>query len=231
MCYHLSEISNPRKLARKLGKQLKIQFNDEDFKPRYHVNGFENPLVPVVANADPDYLRFFRWRLIPDWVQDIASFKANTLNAKCEELWEKPSYRNCWQNRCLVVCDGFFEPHVTDPKRPSESYYITSPDNEPLTLGGIYSVYQGKPTFAILTTEANEQMAEVHNEGQRMPVILDEFSRDEWLKPDLSKEAMLHLCRPFEWELNAFRTIDGVFNSRINTNVPEALLPISFLEN
>jgi len=79
---------------------------------------------------------------------------------------------------------------------------------------------------AILTTAANEQMAEVHNEGQRMPVILDERHRDEWLSPDLTPEQMMELCKPYDWPLLAYKTIEGVYNNRINTNVPEVILPV-----
>ena len=229
MCYHVAEHSDTRNMARKLGKQLKIKY--DKFQPRYHVNGFDNPLVPVIANADPDYIRFFRWRLIPNHIQDPASFKANTLNARSEDLLEKSSYRNYWQNRCLVVVDGFYEPHVPDPKKPSQAYYIRSFEDEPLTLGGIYSVYDGKPTFAILTTKANEQMAKVHNEGQRMPVILDERHREGWLRPDLTFDEMMAYCQPYDWDLMAYRTIDGVFNSRVSSNVPEAILPLNLDSN
>lgn len=226
MCYHVSAITDPNTLARKLGKQLRKKIKIEDFKPRYDVTGFEQPLLPVIPIADPDYLRYFRWKLIPEYIQDPATFKTNTLNARSEELLEKSSYRNYWQNRCLVVVDGFFEPHVPDPKEPSQSYYIRNFENEPLTLGGIYSIYKGKGTFAILTTSANEQMKRVHNEGQRMPVILDERHRDSWLSNDLSFEEMIGLCKPYDIDLMDYRTIDGVFNARTNTNVEEAILPM-----
>jgi putative SOS response-associated peptidase YedK len=225
MCYHVAAATDIKDLAQTLGKELKIK-RRLDHQPRYDVNGFDNPLLPVVAAGDPDYLRYFRWRLIPNHIQDPKAFKANTLNARSEEIFEKSSYRAYWQNRCWVVVDGFFEPHVTDIKKPSESYYIRNFENEPLILGGIYSVYEGKGTFAILTTAANEQMAEVHNEGQRMPVILDERHRDEWLSPDLTPEQMMELCKPYDWPLLAYKTIEGVYNNRINTNVPEVILPV-----
>lgn len=229
MCYHVSETSDPHDLAAKLKKRVNVRKKEFVHKPRYHVNGFEKPLVPVIPVADPETLRFFRWGLIPEWVSDPKTFKANTLNAKSEEIWDKPSYRNYWQNRCLVVVDGFFEPHVIDPKKPSQSYYMKSPDNEPLTLAGIYSVFEGKGTFTILTCDANDQMAEIHNEGERMPVIIDDVDREEWIRADLTQERMKELCAPYPWELTAYRTIDGVFNSRVMSDVPEAIMPLEFL--
>lgn len=230
MCYHVSETTDPRDLARKVGKALKLKNSIFEHKPRYHVNGFDKSVVPVIPVDDPDYLRFFKWGLIPEWVSDLKAFKANTLNAKSEELWDKPSYRNYWQNRCLVVVDGFFEPHVTDVKKPSQTYFMKSPDLEPLTLAGIYSIYEDKGTFSILTCTANSQMAMIHNEGQRMPVIIDEVDREEWLQRNLSIDRMKELCVPFPWELTAYRTIDGVFNSRVNSDLPEAIIPLSISE-
>lgn len=223
MCYHVSENSDPRNIAKKLGKKLRIKF--EEHKPRYHVNGFDNPLIPVIAAVEPDTLHFFRWRFIPDWVKDPKKFKANTLNAKSEEIFQKLSFKNYWQNRCLIVCDGFFEPHVPDTRKPSQAYYIRNKKDEPLTLGGIYSIFEGKPTCCILTTTANLQMAQIHNEGQRMPVILDERTREEWLKPNLTPEKMISLCQPYDKDLLAYRTIDSVLNSRIFSDLPSAILP------
>ena len=43
MCYHVSQITEPKTLARKLGKQLKANYKEGQFKPRYHLNGFDQP--------------------------------------------------------------------------------------------------------------------------------------------------------------------------------------------
>ena len=86
--YVLSCGGGIKDLAQTLGKELKIK-RRLDHQPRYDVNGFDNPLLPVVAAGDPDYLRYFRWRLIPNHIQDPKAFKANTLNARSEEIFEK----------------------------------------------------------------------------------------------------------------------------------------------
>jgi putative SOS response-associated peptidase YedK len=67
------------------------------------------------------------------------------------------------------------------------------PDGEPFALGGLFSVWTDRvtgelvPTFTILTTEANEQMAIIHNTKKRMPLILTKENEREWLEGKLDK--------------------------------------------
>ena len=54
----------------------------------------------------------------------------------------------------------------------------------------------------IVTTQANELMAEIHNSNQRMPVIIDPEIRDIWLGDD--NESALELAVPYrDGELTA----------------------------
>ena len=69
--------------------------------------------------------------------------------------------------RCIIPVKGFFEwQHVGKEKIP---WYIYHADNEILSLAGLYDnwietntgeVYN---TFSIITTDANDLMAEIHN--------------------------------------------------------------------
>jgi len=45
-------------------------------------------------------------------------------------------------------------------------------------MAGLYQDFAGERRFVILTTAANNSMAEVHN---RMPVVLQGAERDTWL--------------------------------------------------
>ena len=79
--------------------------------------------------------------------------------------------------RCIIPVKGFYEwQHVGNDKIP---WYIYHSENEILSLAGIYDDWTETTTgeifttFSIVTTEANDLMAEIHNSGKRMPVILD----------------------------------------------------------
>ena len=75
-----------------------------------------------------------------------------------------------------------------DPKgKEKQQYLITLPNEEPFAFGGIYSEWTDKNTgellntYSIVTTEANELMAEIHNNKKRMPVILTPETEKFWL--------------------------------------------------
>lgn len=69
-------------------------------------------------------------------------------------------------------------------------------------------------------------MEEVHNDGKRMPLIFDDPDiRDQWLLGSLDQKEMSRMMgsHPDDSHLVAYRTIDGIMNNRVDTNVPEAI--------
>jgi putative SOS response-associated peptidase YedK len=202
--------------------------NEELFQQAYQLNGFTKPYLPVISNSDSKAIDMYRWGLLPFWVKDESSFKANTLNARSEELFDKPSYRQAWSNRCLVICTGFFEPHYPEGSKKSQSFYIRPKEGEFFTLGGIWSKWKDLYTFSIVMVEASPLLAEIHNEKKRMPLVLEGERAAAWVLPDLTKPEMTDLMRPYEHDnkLTTYRVMDGVTNSRLDTNVPEVLEPL-----
>ncbi|MCC6187223.1 MAG: SOS response-associated peptidase family protein [Chitinophagaceae bacterium] len=217
MCYHVSNNKNQKAIKSRFKKEFE---NEDAFEPAFHLNGFDKPLLPVISNEDSSLIKMYRWRLIPENVQDESAFLANTLNARADELFTKSSYKNYVQNRCLIVCTGFFEPHKAIGGK-THSYYI-QPKKEPFfTLAGIWTQWQGIHTCSIITVDASPLMAEVHNDGKRMPLILDEQMSTDWLQKKLSKEEMTAIMnhKIGDENLTAFRVIDGVMNAQQNTNI------------
>src|ERR671914_1928071 len=87
------------------------------------------------------------------------------------------------QRRCLVPVDGFFEwEKVGKEKRP---HMIAMLDRRPFTLAGLWENWKNpetgewERTFTIITTDANELVAELHD---RMPVIIAPEDHERWLK-------------------------------------------------
>ncbi|WP_138481621.1 SOS response-associated peptidase [Dyadobacter bucti] len=225
MCYHVSNESS----AEEIQREFKLPMDKvEKFKERYDFVGFEKPYLPVISKENPKMIDMYRWRLVPEWVKDEKDWKANTLNARNDELFEKPSYRNYWQNRCLIICTGFFEPHYPDLSgKEHESWYIKPKNKKFFVLGGIYSNWKNEKTFSIVTTDASPKMEEVHNDGKRQPLVLTGDAALAWLVPDLTKDEMKNLML-FQYpddDLIAYRTVDGIYNSRLDTNVPAAIKP------
>lgn len=89
--------------------------------------------------------------------------------------------------RCILVVDGFFDSKdVDDIKYP---YYIYPTDGKVFYMGCIYNLWTDKNTgeikdsFSIVTTDANELMAEIHNINKRMPLILHHKDIADWIDP------------------------------------------------
>lgn len=122
MCYHVSNELDGEEIAKEF-RLPKVKL--DRFKKRYEFNGFDKPYLPVISMEDPKELTTYQWRLVPTWVKEEKDWKANTLNARNDELFTKTSYRDYWMNRCLVICTGFFEPHYPDLNgKDHESWYI-----------------------------------------------------------------------------------------------------------
>ena len=185
MCFH----SKQSKSAVEVENRFKAEIVKlEEFKPQDNINGFDFQKTPVIIDVQPQVITHYNWGLIPAWAkdQDIRKF---TLNAKIETLDEKPSFRNSINKRCLVIANGFYEWQWMDSKGKSKvKYEIGLPDEALFAFAGLYSEWTDvttgeiKNTYAIITTEANTLMSEIHNTKKRMPVILKPEDEQRWLE-------------------------------------------------
>ncbi|WP_029038719.1 SOS response-associated peptidase [Salinimicrobium xinjiangense] len=174
---------------REIEKVFDAQFSEPElYEPREEINGFDFSSNPVVTDYAPGEILLFNWGLIPFWAKN-ENLKKSTLNARIESLAEKPAFRNAIENRCLVIANGYYEWQWLDEKgRKKQKYLITSAEEEIFAFAGIYSHWQHpesgekKHSYSIITTQANELMSEIHNNKQRMPVILNAKDRRAWLE-------------------------------------------------
>ncbi|MCG2459475.1 SOS response-associated peptidase [Flavobacteriaceae bacterium F89] len=177
----------------------------ERYAPKEEINAFSYAPYPIITDENSKEILFYEWGLIPFWSKDD-SIKKYTLNAKIETLDKKPSYRNSVNKRCLVIADGFYEWQWLDAKGKEKQKYLIRPKGqEVFAFAGIYSQWTDPETekeigtFSIVTTEANELMSEIHNNKKRMPIVLREKDRGNWLSDmDYSDFAF-----PYETELVA----------------------------
>lgn len=204
------------------------------YEPYYHVSGFQYPELQIIKLDDPYTIHPATWGLIPSWGEtDVSSFrkKYNTLNAKSETLLQSNMYQeSARENRCLIIADGFFEPHHIN--NISYPYYCFIPsekfeDGKDLfAYTGIYSeLDDGTFCCSILTTEANEFFAEIHNKKKRMPLIIDDSYIKDWLQPDLTDSQIneiLHSCDT-QKKFDAYQVSRNLYKRGINHNHPGIL--------
>ena len=212
---------------------IEHSFEVRDYEHYFHADGFNMPFLPITTSEAPKVVEVGIWKLIPHWVKTWEDAKkyANTLNATCEDIFEKASYKNyISRNRCLVWIEGFFEPNHPQPN-VTIPYYIHAKDGNPISLGGVYSNWLNQETgeiiktFSIITTPANELLSEIHNEKKRMPSIIALEDRQKWLG-QLKKEEITALMRPLpDGRLAGYAVSGLIYNKRVDTNVPEVLKP------
>ncbi|WP_051719677.1 SOS response-associated peptidase [Anditalea andensis] len=205
----------------------------------HHLNGFDHPTVIVIANDAPSSFQTFDWGLIPFWVNDIGHAKQmenRTLNAKCETVFELPSFREAiLKRRCIIPVDGFFE--WLHHRNKTYPHYIYPKDETVFSLGGIWEQWSDqstgrmKRTFSIITTAANDMMDKIHNSKKRMPLILNPETEMDWLSQDLSNTDISLLMQPFKAESMAYHTVSRLVTSRKeNSDVPEVKEPLNYQE-
>lgn len=192
MCGRYTLARSQQELSERFGiKQLFV-----DLEPRYNIAPSQS--VPVVISDEGERkLQAYQWGLIPAWVKDLQKTKP-LINARCESLIEKASFKNSFKKRrCIVPAEGFFEwKKQGAQKRPM---FIHSADSELIAFAGIWDEWrteEGTPvrTFCIITTEANSLVSDVHD---RMPAILDKDAEAKWLDESINDpQQLMELLHP-----------------------------------
>ena len=217
MCFHNSIHLDKKGLEKKYKKKLKEQ---KTFTPIFHANAFEHQNWPIISTKFEN-IEEMSWGLVPSWATSSIAAKEirkNTPNARIETISEKPSFKNA--QRCLVPSSGFFEwQSHGNTKIP---YFIYLPDSPIFSMAGLYDIWvneQGEQTysFTIVTTEANELMASIHNTKHRMPVILKPDQEMLWLNNLISPD---EFSKPFDDKLMKAHTIGSIIGTS-NHNSPE----------
>lgn len=189
-------------------------------------NAAPSQTLPVIYNVSPHEITLGAWGFVPEWADGRSDVKA-LINARAETAATKPTFRQAFKSkRCLVLADGFYEwKRVGKSKAP---YRMALQSGEPFAFAGIWSSVHdasGQPysTFAILTTEANALVSQVH---QRMPVILHARDEARWLDVRLSLEDIQTLLAPFPADLLTLVEVSPKVNSPA-VNSPDLLRPVS----
>ncbi len=155
--------------------------------PRYNgAPSLDYPIIIMDVDRNSNMGANFapaQWGLKPAWWK---AGMPTPVNAKCEEVADKPMFRNAYQSsRCLVPIDGYFEWKKLEPSgKKKQAYAIAMKSGQPFALAGLWERWRDPKTdlqvrtFTILTCAANEMMSTIHD---RMPVILHEKDYQRWL--------------------------------------------------
>jgi putative SOS response-associated peptidase YedK len=234
MCFSV----NVNLVKEELEDRYGVNFPDKyRYEPSYYYHASGLPEVPAICSSDPGSVRLLKWGLIPAWIKtsaDADEIRFKTFNARAESIGTKPSFSSSFKSkRCIIPVKGFFEwQHVGREKIP---WYIYCLNDEIFSIAGLYSEWvqintgETISTFSIITTDANELMAEVHNSKKRMPAILSRDNERRWIDVSLSVEEASGILKPFPSDLIRAHTISPLVNNRsADRNTPEVIKPYSY---
>lgn len=235
MCLNLALIARKDQLE---GRFRALFAPDAAYSGYYHASGFLHPGIPIISQENPGLIQKVEWGLIPAWARDkqkAEELRNYNFNAKCETIFEKPSFKQSIRvRRCLILADGFYEWHTAGGKK--YPFFVSMKDGTPFAMGGIHDQWvdrttgEIKKTFSLITTPANPLMARIHNTKQRMPLIIPEEFERLWLN-DISKEEVVRLLQPYEKPSLRVCTVSKLLVSRgADTNVPAVQAPYDYPE-
>src|SRR6266700_5259121 len=207
MCGRFTLSTDIKSVAAKFGVPPTLQAS-----PRYNVAPTQE-VVSILSNGSA-HMEWLQWGLIPSWAKD-ESIGSKMINARAETLAEKPSFKRLLRSRrCLILADGFYE--WKKEGKGKVPMFITLKDDEPFAFAGLWDSWRDADgqqirTCTIITTEANELMAPIHN---RMPVILPQQAREEWLDPSIHEEQLLlPLLKSYPAEAMTTRPVSRLVNN------------------
>ncbi len=250
MCYDIkTSLETQLKRAKRFNDEKAIREIEEKLLPYldlplYHASGYSHPSLLIYTNDSPHIPILASWGLVPHWVKDNVQRKKiwnNTLNARGETIFEKPSFRDSARyKRCLIYVDGFYEHHHFKGK--TYPFLIKQKNNEPVILAGLWSDWvdidtgEIQNTFSIVTTKGNTLLEKIHNNpklvGPRMPLILPEEIAENWiaadLKDNLDIKSLQKLIQPFpDGELES-HTVSRLRGKQYIGNVEEVSKPFIY---
>lgn len=152
-------------LRRKVEQYALFEYAKEEVFPS------QNALV-LIAEGDSYRPIIMKWGMGTSNSQLV-------INARMESVKERMMFRNSYNHRCMIPCNGFYE--WVDDARGKQKILITKNDHELIYLAGFYN---RRNEFVILTANSEKDMRSIH---ERTPLIVTQDKLEAFLcrKADL----------------------------------------------
>jgi putative SOS response-associated peptidase YedK len=225
MCGRVVQSSSPLRYAFVDGMNVRDS-RVSNYPPRWNAAPSQELLV-IRRNHQTGQVSLdpLRWGLIPSWCKDPAGGR-KPINAKAETLGNLPSFREAYRKRrCIVPVDSFYEWKAIKGQRAKQPYAIAMRDGAPFGIAGIWENWKSPSTgewirtFAVITTDANDLVGEIHD---RMPAILAPPDCVRWLSEEPDPRDLL---KPFLPDVMRIWPISSRVNKAENDD-PSILDPV-----
>lgn len=199
--------------------KIEVATEEDLYNPSFNIAP-SHSVLSVINDGSRNRLGYLRWGLIPPWAKD-EKIGYKMINARCETLEHKPSFRDAFKKRrCIVIADSFYEwkRHKNNTKTPMR---IRLKSGELFAMAGLWERWKSPAgntifTCTVITTTPNELMENIHD---RMPVILQQKDEQKWLNPANQDTGTLNqLLKPFPNELMEAYEVSSLVNSPKNNS-------------
>lgn len=191
-----------------------------NIEPRYNIAPTTR-IIAIRGDKDRRVASNMRWGLIPSWWREEKP-PAHTFNARSDGIAGKPMWRKIHKTqRCIVPVSGFYEwKNEEGAKKP---FFVTRETGEIMSLAGLWDRFEHEGeeilSCVIITTDANETMAPIHN---RMPVILGRHDLNAWLS-GLAENEILRPC-----PASRIRATEvSAYANKVANGGPECIEPVN----
>ena len=131
------------------------------------------------------------------WGYKVRGLGKPVINARSETATEKLMFRDSFMvRRCAVPFTHYYEwEHFNsaDGKVKTGDRYLIAPKGKEIPFFcGLYRIDDGYPYFVILTKQATDELAFIHD---RMPVIIGYEMAENWVNPKFNPHVLLKEAR------------------------------------
>ena len=137
--------------------------------------------APVITESNT--ITSLKWGLQTGWGSKLI------INARAETLLKKAFFNPLVNNRCIIPATSYYE-----WRKAGKSKIKTEIKLDKKNIFGFAGLHNNK-NFTIITCAPHDSIKHIHN---RMPVILNDLSTQEWLSKSLSLRQYSEILIPFE---------------------------------
>jgi putative SOS response-associated peptidase YedK len=177
------------------------------YQPKPNGTGNPGSMLPVVTDAMPGKVQYYRWGLL---TPDDDKIHSKHKHARIENLTTIPLWRELVGHKhCIIKVQAFFEYN----REHEKMYKIERVDGEHFYIAGLWDIWIDiktnvlLPTCAMITMPPNSAMAQIHD---RMPAMLDRAQVKNWLNSDISHQQRIqhlhdHACQSEQLKITVQR--------------------------
>ena len=169
-----------------------IKRDGGSYTAKSNVSGNPGSMLPVVTDAVPDKVQYYRWGLLS---ADDDYIHSKNRHARIESLFVVGLWKELiGRKHCVVRIQAFFEYN----KEQGRTYRIERTDGQPFYIAGLWDIWFDiktgilLPTFTMITMSPNTAISAIHD---RMPAILERNDVRAWINNAYSGEQRVSWLR------------------------------------